>query len=66
MIFNADGRLVRKLELGRKDPGVYASQFNAHIWMEKNELGEKGISGLYFYNIKAGDFSATKKMIVKK
>jgi len=65
-IFNTGGNLVRTLELGRKDPGVYASQINAAHWDGKNDLGETVSSGIYFYNIKAGDFSATKKMIVKK
>jgi len=65
-IFNADGRLVRTLELGRRDPGIYASQIKAAHWDGKNDSGEKIASGVYFYNITAGDFSATRKMIVKK
>ncbi len=35
--------------------------------MEKRKLADwKVASGIYYYSITAGDFSATRKMIVKK
>jgi 5-hydroxyisourate hydrolase-like protein (transthyretin family) len=32
----------------------------------KNEAGEQVSSGIYFYTIQAGDFIATRKMVVAK
>jgi hypothetical protein len=65
-IYSANGQLIRTLDLGRKDAGVYASQSKAAYWDGKNESGEKVASGAYFYSIKAGDFTAIRKMLVKK
>jgi len=65
-IYNSSGQLIRTLDLGRRDAGVYASQSKAAYWDGKNEVGEEVASGTYFYSIKAGDFSAIRKMLVKK
>jgi len=65
-IYNASGQLVRVLDMGHKDAGIYASRSRAAYWDGKNEAGEEVASGIYFYTITAGDFSATRKMIVKK
>jgi hypothetical protein len=46
--------------------GDYSSRDKAIYWNGKNEFGEKVSSGIYFYSIKAGDFTAIKKMIIKK
>jgi hypothetical protein len=52
--------------MGHKDAGVYVSRSQAAYWDGRNESGEEVASGVYFYNITAGDFSATRKMIAKK
>ena len=66
MIYDANGRLVRNLALGRKDAGVYTDKDRAIYWDGKSDAGEDVSSGVYFYTMKAGEFSATRKMIVKK
>ena len=65
-IYNATGQLIRTLDLGHKDAGVYVSWSKAAYWDGKYEAGEEVASGLYFYSITTGDFSATRKMIVTK
>jgi len=65
-IFNSRGQLVRKIDLGYKNPGSYVTRSTAAYWDGMNENGEKVPSGIYFYNIKAGNFTATKKMVVLK
>jgi flagellar hook assembly protein FlgD len=57
---------VRELKLYYKPAGVYTSRDKSAYWDGKNEAGEPVSSGIYFYTIQAGDFIATKKMIVKK
>jgi hypothetical protein len=65
-IFDASGKLVRSLELGRKAAGSYLTKDLAAYWDGKTAAGEQVSSGVYFYNIQAGDYSATRKMIVNK
>jgi Leucine-rich repeat (LRR) protein len=65
-IFDANGKMVRSLELGRKTAGSYLSKDLAAYWDGKTMNGEQVSSGVYFYNIQAGDYSATRKMIVNK
>ncbi|MEK7399632.1 MAG: Ig-like domain-containing protein [Candidatus Poribacteria bacterium] len=65
-IYSSKGQLVRMLDLGYKNPGSYATRSNSAYWDGKDDNGQPVSSGLYFYNIKAGNFTATKKMIVLK
>ena len=66
LIYAADGKLIRTLKLGQQAAGVYASQSRAAYWDGKNEVGESVASGVYFYTLKAGDFTATRKMLIRK
>ena len=61
-----DGQLVRLLPLGVQPAGTYYSRSRAAYWNGKNEFGEPVASGLYFYTLTAGDFSATRKMLIRK
>lgn len=63
-IYNASGQLVRTLELGHKPAGFYINKHRAAYWDGRNDVGEEAASGIYFYTIKAGDFIATRKMIL--
>ncbi|MDQ1328932.1 MAG: hypothetical protein QG641_2218 [Candidatus Poribacteria bacterium] len=65
-IFDANGKMVRSLELGRKTAGSYLTKDLAAYWDGKTMAGEQVSSGIYFYNIQAGNYSATRKMIVNK
>ena len=65
-IFAADGRLVRTLVLGHQLVGIYESRSRAAYWDGRNALGEPVASGVYFYTLTAGDFTATRKMLIKK
>ncbi len=65
-LYAADGRLVRTLNLGHQDVGIYESRSRAAYWDGKNALGEPVASGVYFYTLTAGDFTATRKMLIRK
>ena len=65
-IYAADGKLVRNLDLGHQAVGIYESRSRAAYWDGKNALGEPVASGLYFYTLTAGKFTATRKMLIRK
>ena len=66
LIYAADGKLIRTLKLGQQAAGVYESRSRAAYWDGRNEVGESVASGLYFYTLKAGDFTATRKLLIRK
>ena len=65
-IHTANGALVRSLPLGEMPAGVYQSRARAAYWDGKNTHGEPVASGVYFYTLKAGQFTATRKMLIRK
>ncbi len=65
-IYAADGKLIRMLDLGHQPIGTYQGKSRAAHWDGKNALGEPVASGVYFYTLKAGDFTATRKMLIRK
>lgn len=65
-IHAADGRLVRTLALGYQTAGVYRSKGRAVYWDGRNAQGEPVASGVYFYTLMAGDFTATRKLLIRK
>lgn len=65
-IYTLTGKLIRSLSPGFKTAGDYSSQSNAVHWDGCNDKGEPVSSGIYLYTIKAGDFSATRKMLIRK
>ena len=65
-IYTTTGHLVRTLSLGRKEAGYYTTKERSAYWDGKNEYGEQVSSGVYFYSIKAGDYTSTRKMVILK
>ena len=65
-IYDVRGGIVRMLMLGHQPAGVYQSKHRAAYWDGKNQLGEKVASGVYFYMLTAGDFNATRKLLIVK
>ena len=65
-IYDIQGRVVRTLDLGHQRAGIYESKSRAAYWDGKNAQGEPVASGVYFYTLKAGDFSATRKLLIRK
>ena len=61
-----DGTLVRTLSLGHRVIGTYQSRTRAAHWDGRNNIGEPVASGVYFYTLTTGDFTATRKMLIRK
>ena len=60
-IFNIRGQYVRTLIAGMFEPGTYNIK-----WDGRDDQGILLASGIYFYLLKAGAFSVTRKMIFMK
>ena len=65
-IYSVNGTLVRTLALGHQSAGVYQNRSRAAHWDGKNEFGEPVASGVYFYTLGAGEFTAIRKMLIMK
>ena len=65
-IYSVNGTLVRTLSLGYQAAGVYRSKSRAAYWDGRNAFGEPVASGIYFYTLTAGEFTATGKMLIRK
>ncbi len=60
-IYTSDGKLVRALKLGNQTVGIHQEH-----WDGKNAYGERVASGIYFYTLRAGNYTATRKMSIAK
>ena len=65
-IYDSSGGIVRTLDIGHRVAAVYESREKAIYWDGNNKLGERVASGIYFYHLSAGDYSATRKMVILK
>ena len=65
-IYDVAGKGVRSLDLGHRAAGFYRSRSQAAYWDGRNHLNERVASGIYFYHIQAGAFSATRRMLILK
>ena len=65
-IHDVKGALVRHLDLGHQSAGIYEDRHRSVYWDGRNEVGEPVASGVYFYTLTAGDFTATRKMLIRK
>ena len=66
IIYAVGGKVVRRLDLGHQAAGYYQNRTRAVYWDGRNSVGERVASGLYFYTLTAGDFTATGKMLITK
>jgi hypothetical protein len=58
-VFAVSGALVRTLVDAWREPGVYNE-----VWDGRTDDGAELSSGIYFYELKAGGFAATRKTLL--
>ena len=61
VIYDVMGRKIRSLMNTSQTAG-----FHSVRWDAKNDIGEGVAAGMYIYTIQAGEFRATKKMVLLK
>ncbi len=65
-IYNAQGIVIRTLQLGQQSAGYYRDRERAAYWDGRNALGERVASGIYFYQLETDAMSALRKMVILK
>jgi hypothetical protein len=65
-IYSPIGRVIRILDLGRRDAGDYTHRTHAAYWDGRNDFGERVSSGIYFYELLTDHHSSVRKMVVVK
>ena len=65
-IYNVSGQLIRTLDLGKQPRGRYINKEKAAYWDGRTQLGGRVAGGVYFYVLKAGNFTKTRKMAIVK
>ena len=65
-IYDTRGMVVRRLDLGHQMAGYYTDRTKAAYWNGRNEYGELVASGIYFYQLRAGDYTALRQMVILK
>lgn len=65
-IYDVQGEQIRTLNLGLQPAGFYLDSAKAAYWNGYNAAGETVASGVYFYRMVAGDYTAVRRMVVVK
>jgi hypothetical protein len=65
-IYDINGQLVQRLELGHRVAGVYQNRNQAAYWDGKNDIGEAVSSGVYFYELRAESETFVRKAMLLK
>ena len=65
-IHDAQGRLVRRLDLGERPAGAYRTRESAGHWDGRNEHGDVAGSGVYFAELVAGNHRSARRIALRK
>ena len=65
-IYNIKGVVVSCLKLSQQKAGNYLVRDMAAYWDGRSMNGELVSSGVYFYQIRANHFLASRKMVISK
>ena len=65
-VYDTKGTPVREFNLGYQSTGFYTNRAKAAYWDGRNEIGESVASGVYFYQLQAGDYTDLRRMVIVK
>jgi flagellar hook assembly protein FlgD len=65
-IYDVQGQRIRQLQLGQVTAGRYVTADQAAYWDGKIEMGQAIASGTSFYQLQAGDYTETRKIVILK
>ncbi|MEO2004218.1 MAG: hypothetical protein ABGY41_08975, partial [Candidatus Poribacteria bacterium] len=65
-VYNVRGQVVRSMELGFRDPGVYGAPNRAAYWDGRNDRGEEVAGDAYFVELSTGGYRETRRLTLIK
>lgn len=65
-IYDAQGRVVKRLDLGLKQAGLYRERSRAAYWDGRNEVGEPVASGIYFVELRTKGERLVRRIVLLK
>ena len=65
-IYDVQGVSVRQFDVGYQRAGYYTDRAKAVYWDGRSEFGEQVASGIYFYQLCAGDYSQLRRLVILK
>ena len=65
-IYDQNGHIVRTLDIGHQKSGGYRDRASAAYWDGRNQNGERVANGTYYYQLNAGDYTASRRMVIVK
>ena len=65
-IYSVDGNRIRALQADAQSCGEYTTRGSAVYWDGKNDKGEPVANGTYYYHFQAGDYRASRKMVIMR
>ena len=65
-VYNIAGRVVRRLDLGRRPAGAHIGRDRAAYWDGRNAGGETVGSGVYLIELRAGDHREIRRALLTK
>ena len=65
-IYDTKGVPVRRLDLGYQPAGHYTDRAKAAYWDGRNDSGELVASGIYFYQLRTGYYTALRRLVILK
>ena len=65
-IYDVKSQLIRQLEPGMVTAGRYLTSGRSAYWNGETDKGEVAASGIYFYQLQAGNYIKTRKMVILK
>jgi hypothetical protein len=65
-VYGLDAAIVRTLDLGHRAAGMHSSRDGAAYWDGRNETGERVATGVYVYELRAGNQRALRRMVISK
>ena len=66
VIYDVHGVQVRRFDVGYQRAGYYTDKAKAVHWDGRNNHGESVASGMYFYQLRAGDYSQLRRLVILK
>ena len=66
VIYDVQGVRVRRFDVGYQRAGYYTDKAKAVYWDGRNDHGELVASGVYFYQLRASDYSQLRRLVILK